>query len=63
MGVIGLYDLMEGSVAGGFDHQNIWGDVSEDGSGVSDVSMLAWRISIPFLQREAEVEYPGVSFI
>lgn len=59
VGGIGLYDLMEGPVAGGIEHQTTWGDISDDGS---DVSKLEWRIALPFVQREAEVEYPRVSF-
>lgn len=55
--LIGLVRVMEGPVAGEIEHVYGFGDYRR-----FRYSVLDWKIAIPFVHREIELESPPVSF-
>lgn len=57
--VIALLCVVQHSVAGNVEHTRTWGDLS---GGDTIFATTKTKSAIPFLVRDTEISFPGVSF-
>lgn len=57
--VVGLLCVVQHSVAGHVEHTRTWGDLS---GGDTIYATTKTKNAIPFIEREIEIAFPGVSF-
>lgn len=57
LAIVGLVCVMQGVLAGDVEHVSSWGE-TEVGS---VFSVIKSKVAIPFLHRDTEIVFPGVS--